>query len=331
MSTSDAGDHSGDAKTFTRFSKLPLELRTMIWSFASFHRRTLPVEVKRLHRLKRAVVGHADDYSLFRFRSDIPIPALFSVCRESRSEAKKHFKRALEAHHTFRHFSLTLLPRFYTNPACDTICPVGFYSVSHHRKLLAGMQQSQLHHIAFDESQLDATLRAAEHPLIMRTWMENIAQPPAPVHSLTLFVGPHPRTPYRAGSRASYADDVGPANWDSLTPAQQCSLCVAISRFTRTVAALRKAVARQMGHDEVRRESRLPREILPSSSRHLLMERLCGDAESLEDWSPPRLELLVHRVPAWVGKLLRSDRLEDFYRCWDGLCKPCYGSGGFVV
>lgn len=314
--------------TFTRFPELPFELRQLIWLFASFNHRTIPIAVKRLHSLKRSITGEFQEHPLYRFRSDIPIPALFSVCKGARSEAKKHFKRAVGASYTFRFFSITLLPRFYTNSACDTICPVGPYSLPMQKKLLEGMHRSQLQHIAFDDSHIDINFSSTGLPLAVRSWIQGITRPPHPLKSVTLFIVPRNITPYRTGSRTSFADP-SPFDWNDLSPHQQCTLCVAISRFARTVATLRHVIPHQIVHDDLREASGLPRELLLFSDLGAI--KVCGSPESLRAWTPPRLVSLVRNIPTVVGSLLNSGFSSRPYCCDSGVCRACFGAGGFMI
>ncbi|KAI9644245.1 hypothetical protein NHQ30_007600 [Ciborinia camelliae] len=106
--------------TLNRFEEFPLEIQLDIWKYASFLPRAVAIDVKKLGG------GYEpENLKWFRWTSTTPVPALFSVCRISRLEAMKYYKRCFVAkQHSDFGFEISLVPRFYINPESDIICPV---------------------------------------------------------------------------------------------------------------------------------------------------------------------------------------------------------------
>lgn len=313
-----SGIATGGAKTFNKFLKLPLEIQRNVWLFASFERRFVSVAIKRLHTLRRLVIMENEDYELFRFRSDTPVPALFSVCKESRSEATKHYKKVIVAKHNFSYFSIELIPRFYVNPDCDTICPVGEYFLLAQHKILEAMRCSKIQSIALDESQWDDQVAAWKNPLRLSLWVRGLTHPPYPLRSVMLYVGPNNGTPYTTGSRRS-SKDLLPRYWDSLVPRQQCALASIVSRFSRNIAMLRQqipwAIQRRLA-----KSRGLPSPALVGSA---MMQKSLDQHENLEDWVAPYIQLMVDKIPSRMNSLLWCNEPFASYRCDDATCRIC--------
>ena len=66
-------------RTFTVFPKLPVELRTMIWGYASNFPRVVALSMDT----------HREEY---RIEGQIGVPAILHVCLEARQEARKHYE-----------------------------------------------------------------------------------------------------------------------------------------------------------------------------------------------------------------------------------------------
>ncbi|KAI9644248.1 hypothetical protein NHQ30_007603 [Ciborinia camelliae] len=258
------------------------------------------------------------------FRCDTPMPALFSVCREARMEAKKHYKKAIVANHTFKFFSVPLVPRFYTNPDCDTICPVGPYSKPEQKVLLDAMNCSQMQTLALDETQWNNILcpkaPTGSEDYSVETWLEGATNPPRPLKSVVLFMGPRATKLYKNGPGSAYGD-IWPHNWESLSPQQKCALCAAISKFKRYIVRLRDGIQQQIRIDVITKIYDIPR--LPIAFPRGTTRSIPGSPESLKIWSPSRIELMIDNVPAKVRRLLGPEELLP-YLCDDTTCKVCY-------
>ncbi|TGO41047.1 hypothetical protein BHYA_0027g00240 [Botrytis hyacinthi] len=307
-------------KSFTKFPELPLELQRLVWKFASFERRHVPVAKKGCHSLSKQVTGEDETKQLVRFRSDTPIPTLFSVCRESRLEAKRYYKRALGAEHNFRFFSISLIPRFYINPHCDVICPVGDLFGDITIMLVAAMHKVQCQSIALDQSQWGELADEFNGPAGRDQWLTSIVRPPHALKSITLYAGTDCGTPYTDGSR-SFPHTISSVDWDTIEKTDQCTLGVAITDLHRSITTYRDLVPKMVKdrHDVEKG--------LVDPPTHQLLARLPVfhhlETEVLEMWTPPRLSLLMHAIPKSLSGIMKS---KNPFEVWDyegGGCQNC--------
>ncbi|ESZ90611.1 hypothetical protein SBOR_9008 [Sclerotinia borealis F-4128] len=142
--------------SFTVFEKLPLEMQCDIWKFASFLPRAVAIEVKNFNN------GYEPaSLKWFRWTSTTAVPALFSVCRASRHEAEKYYKRSFVAkQHSDFGFEITLVPRFYINPESDIICPlVKTMSTRHGLLFSENIRDLELKHVGLDDGAWDGYWR----------------------------------------------------------------------------------------------------------------------------------------------------------------------------
>ena len=114
--------------TFTPFPKLPVELRLKIWKYGCLFTRNVDIRAKEISGI---VCKYTDEVAHY-FHSYAPPPPLLHICRESRSEALKHYQ--LEFGTTFEYelagvapeVAISTPPRIYINWAVDRIwvfCP----------------------------------------------------------------------------------------------------------------------------------------------------------------------------------------------------------------
>ncbi|KAJ8062681.1 hypothetical protein OCU04_009203 [Sclerotinia nivalis] len=315
-----SSDDSRGAKTFTKFPELPVELQSKVWLFASFHRRMVPVAIKYLHRLEGSVIMQDKEHQLFRFRSDTPVPVLFSVCKEARIEAKKHFQKAIVAKHTFSFFSMTLIPRFYINPVCDRICPVGEYDLLKQHALLGSMKSSGIESIALDESQwYDMRTPSWQTSLRLRLWVEGTTHVSNPIQSIWLYLSPNPHIRYKTGSRSSIKDTMSIPDWDQISRYKQCALSSLLSIFHIDLYNLRECIQCILYAEA----KGIPRSSikLPVSP---MMYKFEVDSETLKNWVEPRVQLMVDKIPRHVRRLLMSKERLPLYYC-KRPCGFCYG------
>jgi hypothetical protein len=109
---------------FTPFPRLPIEIRLKIWKCACFFSRNVDIWAKDIGGIACEYTGHVAHY----FHSSAPAPSLLHICRESRSEALKHYQ--LEFGTTFDcklagtapGLTVSTPPRIYFNWAVDRIC-----------------------------------------------------------------------------------------------------------------------------------------------------------------------------------------------------------------
>ncbi|TGO83561.1 hypothetical protein BPOR_0627g00050 [Botrytis porri] len=315
MSTSRSGRES-----FTEFPKLPLELRRLVWKFASFERRHVPVAAKRHHFLSKQVTGEEESKQLVRFRSDTPIPTLFSVCRESRLEAKRYYKKALVAEHNFVFFSIGLTPRFYINPHCDVICPVGDLFGDITVMLVAAMHKAQCQSIALDQSQWGELAYEFNGPAHLDQWLTSIVRPPHALKSITLYSGANYGTQYRTGSRG-FPHTITSVDLDTIQKEDKCALGNVITELHRSITRYRDLVPKMVKdrHDVEKG--------LADPPTHQLLARLPVfhhlETRVLELWTPPRLSLLMHAVPESLSRIMKSKDPFEVWDCEIGGCQKC--------
>jgi 2EXR family len=114
--------------TFTCFPKLPAELRTKVWKYASHVTRNIDISTKTLYlSCKRNGEGPAMPYY---YVSSCPPPAILLVCKESRTEALKYYKLDFESEDLWGLSGtsntppvlIATPPRIYINWQVDRIC-----------------------------------------------------------------------------------------------------------------------------------------------------------------------------------------------------------------
>ncbi|THV51703.1 hypothetical protein BGAL_0101g00050 [Botrytis galanthina] len=308
------------SKSFTKFPELSLELQRLVWKFASFERRHVPVAAKRCHLLSKQVTGEDKAKQLVRFRSDTPVPILFSVCRDSRLEAKRYYKKVLVAEHNFRFFSISLTPRFYINPHCDVICPVGELFGDITIMLVAAMHKVQCQSIALDESQWGGLVTDTNGPAYLDQWLTSIVRPPHALKSITLYSGANYATPYTDGSRG-FPHTISSVSWDPIEEIDKCALGLVITDLRRSIVTYKDLVPKMVQDRHDVEESRA------SPPTHQLLARLPVfhhlSTEVLEMWTPPRLTLLMYAIPKSLTLILMSKNPFEVWDCDIGGCQKC--------
>ncbi|KAF7952870.1 hypothetical protein EAE96_006094 [Botrytis aclada] len=309
-----------DPKSFTKFPKFPLEIQRLVWEFASFEHRHVPVAVRRCHSLSKQVTGEDEVKQLVRFRSDTPIPTLFSVCRESRKEAKRHYKKALVAEHNFRFFSLGLTPRFYINPHSDVMCPVGDIFGDIPKMFVAAMHNAQCQNIALDQSQWGELADAFNRADGLETWLNCIVRPPHALKSITLYAGAGYGTPYKDGSRG-FPHTISSRDWNTLRKTDKCTLGVVIAELHRMITRYRDLSPKMI------RDRHDVEKGLADPPPHLLLARIPVfhklATEVLEKWTPPRLRLVMHALPDSLTSVLSARNPYVTWHCGVEGCANC--------
>lgn len=122
-STGPAVSRASPPHEFTRFPDLPAELRIRIWRF-SFAPRVLELHSRRSH-YARAEVG--------QWQSSCGNPVGFSVCAESRAEARSFYPIALPVYGGDDRV-------LYLNPATDTLVVLGELEYPRLSRLFATIQ-----------------------------------------------------------------------------------------------------------------------------------------------------------------------------------------------
>jgi hypothetical protein len=135
---------------FTLFPKLPPELRNKIWAAASNQEpRTLDIWTD----FKRCEVGNSTFYTQW-YSTELakpPLPAVLKTSRESRAEAKKHYKHEFRTHMSLANGVTVIIPaRIYINYACDTLVPRGFWNVVSFTDFFRRIKAGGLVHLAVD-------------------------------------------------------------------------------------------------------------------------------------------------------------------------------------
>lgn len=314
-------------KTFDNFGELPEELRLMIWEWACFHCRNVPVAVKHLSPSRNPLVKDAEKTVLipFRFRSDTPRPILFIVCKESRWVAKKHYRAFIIAKHTFQYLTVTNVPRFYINPLSDTVCPVGQFLPRQLNKLFKMLRRLNLSQIALDQSAW------GNHRISASSWIPYITYPPHPIQSVILYTSPNllqdSGLSYKHGDRALVR---GPADlrYEELSRSQQCGLKFTISRFSHYVEKLSGVIDEWKERDRLREERGVGEVQLGAALMSLKGSK--GLEKGLRKWEAPTLEVRVGEMPRDVHMLLGGQG-EMSQPCRDRWCTCCHARGGFMV
>ncbi|KAF7947346.1 uncharacterized protein EAE97_004595 [Botrytis byssoidea] len=307
-------------KSFTKFPELPLELQRLVWKFASFERRHIPVAAKGCHSLSKQVTGEDGTKQLVRFRSDTPIPTLFSVCRDSRLEAKRYYKRALVAEHNFRFFSISLVPRFYINPHCDVICPAGDFFGDITVMLVAAMHKVQCQSIALDEPQWGGLFTEINGPAYFDQWLTSIVRPPHALKSITLYSGAKYETPYTDGSRG-FPHTISSVDWDIIQKTDQCALGVAVTDLHRSIMRYRDLIPKMVKDRHDVEKGLMDPPTHPLLARLPVFHHL--ETQVLELWTPPRLSLLMYAIPNSLSGIMYSKDPFEVWDCGVGGCQNC--------
>ncbi|CZR64810.1 uncharacterized protein PAC_14709 [Phialocephala subalpina] len=117
-----------DEQTFTRFPRLPLELRLMIWTHCSQFTRYVDLWPSEHGRLQDGTETRPNSILNFQFLRHVtsqPPPAVLYACKESRKVALQHYKLEFGSKHVLDHgMTITTPPRIYINWSSDFICPI---------------------------------------------------------------------------------------------------------------------------------------------------------------------------------------------------------------
>jgi hypothetical protein len=108
-------------KSFTRFPRLPLELRFQIWKHASFHARNVDITASYAPSNLSTAWDLRSLGNIFYYISACPPPSLLSVNRESRSVALKHYTLDFGVQPILSDPENAVPPRIYMNWAVDRI------------------------------------------------------------------------------------------------------------------------------------------------------------------------------------------------------------------
>lgn len=113
---------------FTCFPDLPAELRCKIWKAAAFIPRNVNIWSCDFGKKISIPLNDNEDEAegdvlvIWKLCSTTTIPTILQVCKESRTEALKHYKLDFGTSYTFRDFTFTTHPRIYFNFEVDRLC-----------------------------------------------------------------------------------------------------------------------------------------------------------------------------------------------------------------
>jgi hypothetical protein len=118
-------------RTFTRFPKLPLELRNMIWEFTANVPRNIDVWAPIIEDMSFHWKEDDDHmvFKPFRFCTSRPVPSILHVNKESRAIALRFYQLSFDTHVEpgGYYLKITYPATIYLNFDVDRICPMGPY------------------------------------------------------------------------------------------------------------------------------------------------------------------------------------------------------------
>jgi hypothetical protein len=108
--------------TFTCFSRLPLELRRMIWKYTCFHQRNVDITASYLPDQLWDIWDESYFHDVFYYLSLCGPPAVLHVNKESRSEGLKWYSLDFGTRPTISGPIYASLDHIYINWQVDRIC-----------------------------------------------------------------------------------------------------------------------------------------------------------------------------------------------------------------
>lgn len=118
---------TGNDQTFTRFPKLPIELRLKIWEYVSDVERDIWIGAKPISEGYRSVkvMLHPLEWGaeeVFKYITSSPPPSILHANQESRSEGLKQYSLAFGTTLKYDGIELNVKPQIYINFQRDRIC-----------------------------------------------------------------------------------------------------------------------------------------------------------------------------------------------------------------
>jgi hypothetical protein len=119
-----------EGQTFTRFPKLPLELRNIVWEYASNQPRNLDIWASTTGTItfQRSSEAQKYEYYAFKYYTTQPVPGILHASQESRTAALQFYDLSFGIGLTFEsndNLTFNSAPRIYRNFGADRICPMG--------------------------------------------------------------------------------------------------------------------------------------------------------------------------------------------------------------
>ncbi|KAM3085397.1 hypothetical protein ACMFMG_002475 [Clarireedia jacksonii] len=140
-------------QTFHLFSRLPVELRRCIWSFASQQERNVSIWFNTFVKPEARYDIHPGN-NLLTYGTNTPEPDLLYVSREAREVALKHYSLHFGTKHTTTWFTFETRPRIWLNPSCDTVClTYNFYpryTSSHYEDFFSKCAKTDMRSLAYN-------------------------------------------------------------------------------------------------------------------------------------------------------------------------------------
>ncbi|KAF7873886.1 hypothetical protein EAF04_002558 [Stromatinia cepivora] len=139
--------------SFRPFTRLPIEVRLMIWEEACLQGRIVTVFPSERILEAQHSQSHGD-LQFYVFKSRDPIPGILHANQESRRAARKFYKCAFDTRAEFPLITTTgteTAGSIWINPTCDIICPMSFMTDSQCDVLRTKMYDLKIERISLND------------------------------------------------------------------------------------------------------------------------------------------------------------------------------------
>lgn len=118
------------SQIFAYFPKFPLELRNIVWEYASNQPRNLDIWAPTIGSItsRWSLQSPTEEFKIFKYYTTCPVPSVLQASRESRAVALKFYKLSFEITVEFEPhdtFAINIPPRIYCNPGIDRSFTMG--------------------------------------------------------------------------------------------------------------------------------------------------------------------------------------------------------------
>ncbi|KAB8288193.1 hypothetical protein EYC80_010198 [Monilinia laxa] len=147
-----------DAHDFHEFSEFPPDIKKIVWEFACYIPRTVPIWIADKSQLPPSMTGDSQDRPAYSFATDSPTPIVMRVCQESRYAAFKVYKRIFHVRFDFPLVIVHSPGRIWINAETDLICPTrkgpprpGRFDDQHFHDICATIKYNKIGNLAIDD------------------------------------------------------------------------------------------------------------------------------------------------------------------------------------
>lgn len=157
-STTVKKDEKTNTDNFHQFAKFPPEVQIIVWKFACYVPRTVPVWASSRSILEPAITRGRNYNFAYRFETDSPTPAVMRACQESRYAALKVYKRMFHVKKELPLATMYSPPRIWINAETNLVCPTRKGEIWHMRfrteqfnDFCAVIKQNKIANLAIDD------------------------------------------------------------------------------------------------------------------------------------------------------------------------------------